>query len=147
MTTDLGCVFQGPDALQDMFGHLGCQGHIQLAVSQNPQIPSVGLFSASHPLAYTYSQSCSVPAQNPVRALVHLHAIGDYLTFRLCIQGLCKLKGVNSFSKFSIICKLLVLYSKSFMKTLKRTGQKMEPCRTPLVTSCQPDITPINIGL
>lgn len=37
--------------------------------------------------------------------------------------------------------------SKSFMKALKRTGPKTEPWRTPLVTGCQSDVTPLTITL
>lgn len=36
--------------------------------------------------------------------------------------------------------------SKSFSKMLKRTRPKMEPCRTPLVTCCQPDVIPFTLG-
>lgn len=32
--------------------------------------------------------------------------------------------------------------SKPLMKTLKSTGPEIEPCEAPLVTGCQPDITP-----
>jgi len=32
--------------------------------------------------------------------------------------------------------------SKSFTKTLKKTGPKVEPLGTPLVPGCQPDVTP-----
>ena len=37
--------------------------------------------------------------------------------------------------------------SKPFMKKLRRTGPKMEPCGTPLVTDHQPHVTPFTISL
>lgn len=69
---------------------------------------------------------------------------------KISLQGLFTLKGFNSSSHFCVIYKVNIPSSpesKLFMKALKRTSLKMEPCRTLLVTNCQHDVTSFTITL
>jgi len=63
------------------------------------------------------------------------------------MKSFSTLEEINSCSKFSISSILAqnTPASKPFMKTLKRTGPKMEPWRTLLVSSHHSDVTPLTI--
>lgn len=97
-----------------------------------------GCSPAPRPPFGTLSQGCPIPVAEPSIAL--LHADGDRP--RICpnlLQGLSTLEGVNAPPTLASSTNLLHITSRclleSTVKTQKRTGPKMEPCRTSLVSS------------
>ncbi|KAK4806181.1 hypothetical protein QYF61_001104 [Mycteria americana] len=140
------------DAPQDTVGPFGCQGtrltHIQLAINPNPQVSFRG--AALQPLV---PQFVCIPritpsqVQNLALALVKFHTVGDCQLSSLS-RSLCKasLPSRESTAPPSLVSSAnllnvhLIPAPRSFMKTLKRTGPKIEPWGTPLLTGRQPDV-------
>lgn len=132
-----------PDAPQDV---LGPPCHLPNSFLQSCP-------SAFRPPVCTYIQGCPFPGAESGTCSCKLHIVGDCsdLQFdKISLQGLFTLDRVKSFSLFSITYKLsahLSLASRSFIKTLKRTGPWLKLCGTPLVTGIQPDVTPFTLTL
>ncbi|KAJ7420625.1 Structural maintenance of chromosomes protein 6 [Willisornis vidua] len=64
------------------------------------------------------------------------------------IRAFSTRKGFSSSSQFSVVVKLTSSpVSKWLMKMLKRTGLRIESCRTPLVRGHQSDVTPSTVTL
>jgi len=92
--------------------------------------------------------------QNPALTLVKLHAVGDCQPNKLR-RPLCKasvpLSEPTALPNLVPSASLLTVRSspasRSFIKTVKGTGLKMEPWGTPLVTGYQPNVTPFTTAL
>ena len=124
----------------------------ELAVAMRPPFNSSALGWTNQEISalpHTSCPYCSSTAQTLVKPLA-VCCCPTLTFFKISLQGLSTLKRVNRSSQFNIIPKLSITSSpapKSLMKTLKRTNSKTEPCRTPEITFCQPDITQLTLSM
>jgi len=115
---------------------------VQLAASQNPQIPFHG--AAPQPLIPpSVHRAGAAPSQVQNQHLLFFTQMVTTLKFvKILGRGLSTLKGANTPASFASSTNLLNITSRSslesLMKTLKRTGLKTEPCRIPSVATEAP---------
>lgn len=147
-----------PDAPHDMAGLLGCQctlfSHISFTTNQNSQIPFCR--AALQPLIPQSVQTSRLnlsQVQDPAPAFVKFHLVGYYPALQFAkssLQGLLASRESTVPLYLVLSANLLRIPSspayKSFMKTLKRTGEN-GACGTPLGTGCQPGIAPFSVSL
>lgn len=128
------------DAPQDILGPLGCSGMLliptELTAKQNPSIPSVGLHSSHLSPAPMYIQDYTIPVADFVVNFMWL-VIAQH-SIKTSLGGLSTLKGISGSSQFNIMQKFTQctqLVSTSLIEAVKRTGPKMECCRTWLLAT------------
>lgn len=116
--------------------------NVQLSINQNPPDPFLQSCSpAYHPPVHLFKVVQSL-VQNPAHAIFKYRTVGDYSWCSRLIKSLCRhsllLKESAASPSLVIYIKLLSVSlspeSKSLMKALKKTGLKMEICRSSLVT-------------
>lgn len=115
--------------------------NVQLSTNQNPPDPFLQSCSpACHPPVHLFKVAQSL-VQNPAHAIFK-YTVGDYNWCSRLIKSLCR---HSLLSKESATSPSLVIYTKlltvslspvsrSLTKALKKTGLKMEFCRSSLVT-------------
>ncbi|KAK4829606.1 hypothetical protein QYF61_005706, partial [Mycteria americana] len=134
------------DTSQDAIGFLGhlrtLLAHIQAAVNQHPQVLFHQVaFQPLFPRPVAFHGVVVAQVQDPTLSLVESHTIGlgpSTQPIRIPLSTLPH----ELVSSANLLRVHSIPSSRSLIKILNRTGPNTEPWGTPLVTSCQLDLTP-----